>query len=247
VIELYQFAFSHFCEKARWALDYKRIPYTQHNLLPGAHRNVAHRLASKSHLPILVDDGAAIQESAAIVSFLDQKYPDHPLTPTDPDHAREAIEWEKFLDREIGVTLRLWFYYHTLPDRRRALRFLLDGAPWYRRPMFTLAFPKVRRQMARAMNIQADSAREAEERLSAALATLDDALQSTSFLVGEHFSRADLAACALLAPYCRFGESDADARFVLSPRLYAMRKQHQARRFFRWGTDTYQAYRYPAH
>ena len=27
MITLYQFQFSHFCEKARWALDYKGVPY----------------------------------------------------------------------------------------------------------------------------------------------------------------------------------------------------------------------------
>jgi Glutathione S-transferase, N-terminal domain len=27
MIQLYQFPFSHFCEKARWALDYKSIAY----------------------------------------------------------------------------------------------------------------------------------------------------------------------------------------------------------------------------
>ena len=247
MIELYQFAFSHFCEKARWALDYKRIPYTQRNLLPGAHRSVARRLAPKSCLPILVDDGTAIQESAAIVSFLDQKYPDHPLTPTNPDQAREAIEWEQFLDREIGLTLRLWFYYHTLPDRTRALRFLLDGIPWYRRAAFALAFPRVRTRMVHAMDIGAESARESELRLLAGLKKLDDALQDRSFLVGESFSRADLAACALLAPFCRVGKSHAEACSVLPEPLSAMRAQHRSRRYFEWVGETYEKHRQPTH
>ena len=37
MIELYQFPLSHFCEKARWALDYKSIAYRPVNLLPGFH------------------------------------------------------------------------------------------------------------------------------------------------------------------------------------------------------------------
>jgi glutathione S-transferase len=41
MITLYQFQFSHFCEKARWALDYKDLPYTCKNLLPGLHTRVA--------------------------------------------------------------------------------------------------------------------------------------------------------------------------------------------------------------
>ena len=35
---LYQFPLSHFCEKARWMLDYKELEYVAQNLMPGAHR-----------------------------------------------------------------------------------------------------------------------------------------------------------------------------------------------------------------
>jgi glutathione S-transferase len=246
VIELYQFAFSHFCEKARWALDFKGLPYATHNLLPGAHKDVARRLAPKSCLPILIDDGTVIQDSAAILSFLDEKYPERPLTPADPAEARAAVEWEQFLDREIGVTLRLWFYHHTLPDRRRALRFLLDGTPWYRRPAFVWAFPRVRAAMVRGMNIDADSAGNAQLRLLTGLARLDESLQDRAFLVGERFSRADLTACALLAPYCRIGESDAEACSILPEPLSTLRAEHKARRFFGWVAETYAQNRAPA-
>ena len=37
MIKLYQFACSHLCEKARWALEYKRVAYQPVNLLPGLH------------------------------------------------------------------------------------------------------------------------------------------------------------------------------------------------------------------
>jgi glutathione S-transferase len=247
MIELYQFAFSHFCEKARWALDFKGLSYATHNLLPGAHKEVARRLAPRSCLPILVDDGAVIQDSAAILSYLDQKYPERPLTPAEPAEARAATDWEQFLDRELGVPLRLCFYYHALPDRARALRFLLEGTPWYRRVRFFLAYPKVRAAMTRAMNIDTDSARAAERRLLDVLERLDAALQERAFLVGDRFSRADLAACALLAPYCRIGESDAEASAVLPEPLMRMRVQHKNRRFFGWVRDTYAQYRHPLH
>src|SRR6187397_1382247 len=59
---LYQFEFSHFCEKARWALDYKGLAHERRNLLPGLHARVARKLASNSSLPILVDNGAVVQD-----------------------------------------------------------------------------------------------------------------------------------------------------------------------------------------
>jgi glutathione S-transferase len=44
MLELYQFRFSHYCIKARWALEHKRIAYRERNLLPGAHIKVARAL-----------------------------------------------------------------------------------------------------------------------------------------------------------------------------------------------------------
>src|SRR5690606_11485280 len=35
---VYQFPISHYCEKTRWQLDHKGMPYQIRNLLPGAHR-----------------------------------------------------------------------------------------------------------------------------------------------------------------------------------------------------------------
>jgi hypothetical protein len=32
---LFQFTYSHFNEKARWALDLKHVPHVRHSLLPG--------------------------------------------------------------------------------------------------------------------------------------------------------------------------------------------------------------------
>jgi glutathione S-transferase len=125
MIQLYQFAFSHFCEKARWALDYKSIAYRPVNLLPGFHMRAIRKLAPKTCLPVLLDEGTVVQDSAAIIDYLDTKNPIPSLTPSDPKAAREAKEWEQYFDEEIGATLRLWFYYHTLPDRSLALSFLL--------------------------------------------------------------------------------------------------------------------------
>jgi glutathione S-transferase len=245
MITLYQLQFSHFCEKACWALDYKGLPYQRKNLLPGLHTRVARKLAPKSSLPILVDNGTVVQDSTAIITYLDEKSPPHPLTPQDPQEAKEALEWEEYLAEEIGAPIRLWFYYHTLPDRDRALRLMLDGATWHQRLLFAVIFPKVRAVMMQAMNMNAESARQSEERLLAALDKLDEALKERSFLVGNQFSRADLTACALLSPYCAPGRSAADISAAYPPQVCALRDKHQSRPFYRWVLDTYRDYRQP--
>lgn len=246
MITLYQFQFSHYCEKARWALDYKGIRYKERNLLPGLHIKVTQKLAPKSSLPIIVDNGTVVPDSTSIITFLDKEYPDRPLTPRDPQETKQALEWEEYLDEEIGIPLRLWFYYHTLPDRDRTLRFMLDGAPWYGRPLFALIFPKVRAAMIEQMNIHAESARQSEERLLAALERLDGALKERRFLVGDCFSRADLTACALLSPYCAPGRTDAEVSVAFPEQVCAMRDKHRTRHFFGWVLDIYRNHRRPA-
>ena len=245
MISLYQFQFSHFCEKARWALDYKGLAHVRKNLLPGLHRRVARKLAPSSGLPILVDNGFVVQDSTSIISFLDEKYPDRPLTPRDAQEAKEALAWEEYLDDEIGVPLRLWFYYHALPDRDCALRFLLDGAPWYGPPLFAVIYPRVRAAMAELMNIHTESARQSEERLATALDKLDDAVKERRFLVGDRFSRADLTACALLRRHCAAGKSSAEIAAAVPAPVSALRDAHKARPFVSWVRETYRRHRQP--
>jgi len=243
MFQLYDFKYSHFSEKARWALDFKGIPFASRHLLPGFHLRTTRRLAPRSFVPILQTDAAVIQGSNEIINFLDQTFPVPTLTPADPRDAVAALDWEKYLDEEIGVTLRLWFYYYALPDRGRALRFLCGDAPWLQRSLFAFSFAAIRRAMTERMNISSANARGAELRFKLAFDRLDDALERARFLVGNGFSRADLTACALLWPLCRPGESEAEVEAVLPPTVCALRKQLQQRRFYKWVLERYRQHR----
>jgi glutathione S-transferase len=245
VFQLYDFKYSHFSEKARWALDYKGIPYASTHLLPGFHLRTTRRLAPRSFVPILKTDKAVIQGSNEIINFLDLTFPTPTLTPGDPKDSATTLDWEKYLDEEIGVTLRLWFYYYALPDRGRALRFLCSDAPWLQRSLFAFSFPAIRRAMTERMNISTANANRAELRFKLAFDRLDDALERGPFLVGNGFTRADLTACALLWPLCRPGESEAEVEAVLPPTVCALRKQLQNRRFYHWVIECYREHRVP--
>lgn len=243
MIELYQFPNSHFCEKARWALDYKSLPFEERNLLPGFHLAATRRLAPGTSLPILVDDGVVVQDSAAIITYLDRKVAADPLTPADPGLARQALALEEELGREVGVTLRRCFYFHALPDRRRALAFLMKGSSGWKRAVFPLVFPLLRRAMVRSMNIRPDAAQRSLERLEAAIARLDATLQQGPFLVGGRFSRADLTACALLAPLVGVGRSEEELEVVSPPAVQALRERHAGGRVCEWVRATYRDHR----
>ena len=80
-VELLQFPYSNFNEKARWALDWKGIPHRRRNLLPGPHALAVRRIAPETTVPVLRFPDTVVQGSARIVAELDRRYPDRGDTP----------------------------------------------------------------------------------------------------------------------------------------------------------------------
>lgn len=200
-VTLYQFPISHYCEKVRFALDYKGIDYKVENLLPGLHHKTTLKLTPQSSVPVLQHGDKTIHDSSAILTYLDEAFPEQALTPKAPEQATAVKEWERYLDQEVGVPLRC-VAYHTLLDHPKVVSgfFTKDGPFWG--PLFIKAvFPKLQKKMRQFMNINADSAERSLATLKVALERLDDATSGKEFLVGDQFTRADLTAAALLAPF----------------------------------------------
>lgn len=199
-IILHQFPISHFCEKVRWALDYKGIDYEANNLLPGLHVKTTTKLAKSSAVPVLQHNGEAIQNSSVILDYLEHEFPAKPLTPSDPKLLAEVKEWEDFCDKELGPTVRC-FCYHILLDRPNiVIPFFTQGAAWWTPYFLKVIFPKLAVKMRAWMKINEQSAQESQQRIEAALDKINAHLNGRDFLVGDQFTRADLTAAALLAP-----------------------------------------------
>lgn len=201
MITLYQFPISHFCEKVRWALDYKGLDYRIINLLPGAHIKLIKGMAKKSEVPVIKHDGKTVQGSSAIISYLDQVYPKRLLTPTNPTQQQMALEWEAYVDRSIGPQVRAYFYYYLLDMPDVVIPLLVQGQPWHKKLLFRLMFRKVRRSMRSFMNLNEDTAKRSLKEIRLALRGLSERLSTSPFLAGDYFTRADLAAASLLAPF----------------------------------------------
>jgi len=200
VLKLYQFPISHYCEKARWALELKDLPYRKVNLLPGPHAKKAKKIADNSKLPILLHDKYTIQGSAEIITYLDESFSRRSLTPSDPGEKKLADAWESYADREIGPPVRLLSYHTLLDHRRLVIPMMTQDCPWYSDLMMKTAYPKVSVAMRNLMNINEQSAEQARGQISTALDNIVETLGDREFLVGDTFTRADLSVAALLAP-----------------------------------------------
>jgi len=197
---LWHLKVSHYNEKARWALDYKRVAHIRRAAVPGRHRAIAQRLAGRRTFPVLVLDGQAIGDSTKIIEELEGRYPEPPLYPRDPADRRRALELEDHFDEQLGPHARLLFLHRVLPDAGLMLgAFVPDmkGAP---RQLARASFPLMRRGIRADFGINAASVEAAEESVTAAGARFRAELQPSGYLVGDSFTVADLTLAALLSP-----------------------------------------------
>jgi glutathione S-transferase len=115
-VELFQFQFSHYNEKARWALDWKRIPHVRRSYLPGLHMLPIRRLSGQQSLPVLRDGGQVIAGSARIVEHLEHSQPAPPLYPADAAARARALEIQRWFDEQVGAPVRAAFFHEVLPE-----------------------------------------------------------------------------------------------------------------------------------
>src|SRR5881398_849834 len=80
---LWHLKVSNYNEKARWALDFKRVPHVRRAAVPGRHAPIAEELTGGRTFPVLVFDDRAIGDSTRIIEALERRFPDPPLYPAD--------------------------------------------------------------------------------------------------------------------------------------------------------------------
>ncbi|KPK56483.1 MAG: hypothetical protein AMS22_00970 [Thiotrichales bacterium SG8_50] len=240
---LYQFPISHYCEKARWALDYKRVPYKVHNLLPGLHIKALKGLVADTTVPVLRMDGIYIQGSDQIIDALDKQSSARPLTPHDEQPLREAREWEEFAANKLGDPLRLLSYHYYLEHPRAVIDRFTENGPWYGRLFYALAFNRVRQRIRDGYRITDRTAGVAKHVIARSLRHLQRHLQNRQFLVGEVFSRADLSVCALLAPLVMPAEGYVRQGDFVPAELTGFRQEFEDSPVFTWVNDIYSGFR----
>ncbi len=200
MITLYQFPISHFCEKIRWALDYKNLDHRIVSMVPGLHINQTKKMVVRSSVPIIEHNNNYIQGSSEIIDYLDSSFPEKSLSPNDKSFIKEANYWENYLGKEIGVTVRPCIYHILLDHPTIVKPFFSHKGPWYGNLFLSFAYPKLASKMRHLMKINSETTVEAKEQLSKAVDRLNEHYQHNQYLVGDKFSRADLSAAALLAP-----------------------------------------------
>jgi len=195
--KLITIAFSHYCEKARWALDRAGVEYTEEAHLPMFHYAATYRNGGKRTVPLLVDGKTVVRDSTDIIAWADKHRPGSmiPLA-----GAEDALAIEDDLDNHFGPATRRWAYYHLLPNRD-ADPYIVKGAPKWEARMLKLSRPIAVRFLRRGLKIDEAGVARSRKKIEETLARVDDILgDGRRYLAGDRFTVADLTYAALSSP-----------------------------------------------
>ncbi|MEZ5492984.1 MAG: glutathione S-transferase N-terminal domain-containing protein [Gammaproteobacteria bacterium] len=267
---LFVFAISHYCEKARWALDRAGISYRLKYLAPGLHRRTAKKLGARySSVPILLAGKTLQQGSSAILDWAESNRtggaptlnPGRNSTPEEYRHSsahtdfaagdekvrlqREGRQIEKRLDDVLGVHIRRYFYSEALIEYPRTVKAVfaadLSGFP---KLYLELAWGAVRRIMIERMDLGSMQGLQSRQILEQELDWLDGLLaDGRPFLTGDHFSRVDMAAASLLAPLVRPEQHPTYRQLELPPNVALDCESWALRPCLQWSLNLYRDYR----
>jgi glutathione S-transferase len=245
---LWHLAPSHYSEKVRWALDYKRIPHRRRALLPGSQIPVALWLTHGAQItaPVLQLDGESIGDSTRIIAALEARHPDPPLYPSDPGDRERALELESFFDEELGPPIRRLLFHELGKDLALfgEVAARVVPPPFNRSERLLAAYA----QAFTALRYRAGDdrgARIAEGEVLAALERLEAELGSGEYLVGGAFSVADLTAASLFYPLVTPAQGPLAGEPV--PRtIEEFRAPLRERRGYRWVEEIFERHRHAA-
>jgi glutathione S-transferase len=193
---------SHYCEKARWALERAGLEYREERHVQGIHQFAARRAGGGKTVPVLVTPEGALGESADILAWVDQRTPpEHRLFPAE-DAARGEVERLcRRLDGELGPRGRRLMYVHMFTQPKLALSFNNQGVPRWEDRTIRRGWPVFQSVISRVLAIRPGIEVEDE---AAVWREFDFVAQMRAdgrpYLCGESFSAADLTFAALAAP-----------------------------------------------
>ena len=192
---------SHFCEKARWALDRARVPYRERAHLQVIHRFAVRRVGGGTTAPVLVCGGRVFSESAEIVDEADRRAPaDRRLYPEDPDAAAENRALERGFDELLGPQGRLWMYDSIRGRKDLAVSYACTGVPAWERRSLPVVYPLVSRLIDRFLDITPEAAKGALDDVRSTFDSVGERFgDGRPYLCGDAFTAGDLTFSALSA------------------------------------------------
>ena len=242
-VKLLEFPHSRSCEKARWALDYKRVVYDRVAIMPGFHIATLRMLARETSVPLLLTGNGAIQGSSEIINFLDEQFPERPLTPIDNEQRHSCLAIEHSMDENIGENLRRVLYDRLLayPDFIRHC--FAHSMSKSKQLIFVSFYPILRAMIYRRYVISTARVEQAKLEFDDAMRDLEQRLAHQPYLRGAQFSRADLSVASMLSLLIMPAEHPFPWQDIPDPNIKIFYAQYQDHPMSKWERDIYRKHR----
>ena len=205
---------SHYCEKARWALDRGGVDYVEDGYMPAMHFPAVMRAlagtgagetgkaSTRYSTPVLVGEGGARwTHSREIARF------------ACPDlfASADAEALADHFDDELGPHSRRMVYWFMLGEPARLVQLAQDNVSARQARVFRLMLPAAVPMLRRALSVTASGYERSSTKVAAIADDVAERLaDGRPYLMGEDFTIADLTFAALFAPVVLPPEYDAE-------------------------------------
>ena len=243
-VVLHQFAFSHFNEKARWALALKNVEYRRQTYLPGPHIPAIKKLSGQSQTPVLQLGSEYIAGSASIIDVLEQRFEGTPLYPSDAGERSAALDWQGSFDEQLGPAVRTILFDAMIAHGGYITRMFAQEKSWFKKVLYRGTFPLAKPLIAKGNGVTIPgNVEKCRQVVDAELNKLVATVGQSGYLAGSEFSVADLTAAALLAPLAAVDHVDMARPRPLPDSLAALLEGYSAHPAIAWVNRTYQNHR----
>jgi glutathione S-transferase len=208
VYELITICFSHYCEKARWALDRAGVSYRERRYMPAFHmpavamalvgtgRGRSDRVSTRFSTPLLRGPDVLLTDSSEIVRWADEHHGHENLY----GHP-EAAPLETHFGADLGPHTRRVVYWFALQDPALMREMANDNVGGTQAALFAMLRPFVGLVVGSNLRVDETGYRRSLEKVETVVSEVDARLaDGRRYLLGDRFSAADLAFAALLAP-----------------------------------------------
>lgn len=241
---LHQFESSHFNDKVRWALDFKKIPHNRISYLPGPHiPQIRRRSGGPTTTPLLQHADGFVSGSAAIIDWLEAEHPHPALYPEGEASRTLALGVQSHFDSIVGPATRTAVFSVFIHEPGYLCRtFAASKGPLKRlayRATLPLAMPLIRKGNL----VYPDNIARSIDLCRSTLDQLAEDIAATGYLAGNGFSIADLTAASLLAPLANVSHPDMQRPEPIPESLRTFLAQWQPHPAIQWVHQMYARHR----
>src|ERR1700722_7897996 len=192
MLELYSAPQSTCSQKVRLTLTEKHLEFVEHKMKLFQNDQLKPeylKLNPNGVVPTLVHDGAPIIDSSVIMEYLDEAYPEVPLSPADPKQRAQMRAWLRFFEEVQTVAVRFPSYnaafarhFEKMSDEE--FRALAKSKPLR---------DKFLGEMDKQKGFSIDKLKQAEESIIKTVKRMEKPLSQSEFLLGKNMTLADFA------------------------------------------------------